>query len=46
MGGWADLVGAHPARGRIRAVLAELGIGPEGLTRELYTEAVAAARRS
>ena len=30
----------------IRAVLAELGVGPEDLTRELYTEAVAAARRA
>ncbi|MFE4824068.1 class IV adenylate cyclase [Streptomyces sp. NPDC056704] len=29
----------------IRAVLAELGIGPEDLTRELYTDAVAAQRR-
>jgi adenylate cyclase class 2 len=28
----------------IRAVLAELGIGPEDLTRELYTDAVAARR--
>ncbi|MEU2866044.1 class IV adenylate cyclase [Streptomyces mirabilis] len=29
----------------IRAVLADLGIGPEDLTRELYTDAVAARRR-
>ena len=29
----------------IRAVLAELGIGSEELTRELYTDAVAAQRR-
>jgi adenylate cyclase class 2 len=29
----------------IRAVLADLGIGPEDLTRELYTDAVAAQRR-
>ncbi|MER5470863.1 class IV adenylate cyclase [Streptomyces sp. NPDC002685] len=29
----------------IRAVLAELGIGPEDLTRELYTDAVRAQRR-
>lgn len=29
----------------IRAVLAELGIGSEDLTRELYTDAVAAQRR-
>lgn len=29
----------------IRAVLAELGIGPEDFTRELYTDAVAAQRR-
>lgn len=29
----------------IRAVLDELGVAPEDLTRELYTEAVAAARR-
>ncbi|GHG72582.1 class IV adenylate cyclase [Streptomyces griseocarneus] len=28
----------------LRSVLAELGIGPEDLTRELYTEAVAARR--
>lgn len=30
----------------IRAVFADLGIAPEDLTRELYTEAVAAARRA
>ncbi|MFJ9626648.1 class IV adenylate cyclase [Streptomyces sp. NPDC101175] len=29
----------------VRAVLAELGIGPDDLTRELYTDAVAAQRR-
>ncbi|MEU9077723.1 class IV adenylate cyclase [Kitasatospora sp. NPDC048538] len=37
----ADLV---PALGSVRAVLAELGIGDEDLTSELYTDAVAAAR--
>lgn len=30
----------------IRAVLDELGIAPEDLTRELYTDAVAAVRRA
>ncbi|WP_399099976.1 hypothetical protein [Streptomyces sp. 11x1] len=30
----------------IRAVLEELGVSPEELTRELYTDAVAAARRT
>lgn len=29
----------------VRAVLAELGVGPDDLTRELYTDAVAAQRR-
>ncbi|GHH83229.1 class IV adenylate cyclase [Streptomyces capitiformicae] len=33
------------ALGAIRTVLAELGIAPEDLTRELYTDAVRAARR-
>ncbi len=35
-----------PALDSIRAVLAELGIEAEDLTRELYTDAVAARRRS
>ncbi|MFE7119699.1 class IV adenylate cyclase [Streptomyces sp. NPDC057654] len=34
-----------PALDAIRALLAELGIGAEDLTRELYTDAVAARRR-
>ncbi|WP_405645890.1 class IV adenylate cyclase [Streptomyces sp. NBC_00019] len=35
----------RPALEDIRAVLAELGIGPQDLTRETYTGAVAAQRR-
>ncbi|MBT2453750.1 class IV adenylate cyclase [Streptomyces sp. ISL-86] len=34
----------HAALDDVRAVLAELGVGPEALTRELYTDAVRARR--
>ncbi|WP_405888273.1 class IV adenylate cyclase [Streptomyces sp. NBC_01136] len=39
-----DEDGVKDALDDIRAVLADLGIGPEDLTRELYTDAVAAHR--